>query len=135
MDKAKILGRVMIISGIILLISGITFIVLGVLNGPNVNMSHEEFAAAMELSGGFFMMGILMTGGGAFLILPGICIQFYGGSLTEKDKLSPKRTSNIYANTSPTLKGRASKDIINCPFCQKELESGLKICPECGSEL
>jgi len=135
MDKAKILGRVMIISGIILLISGITFIVLGVISGPNMTMSPAEFTAAMELSGGFFMMGMLMTGGGAFLILPGICIQFYGGSSSEKDKLSPNRTSNIYANASPTLKGRTSKDIINCPFCQKELKSGLKICPECGSEL
>lgn len=135
MDKSKILGRVMIISGIILVISGISFIVLGVFNGPNMTMSPEEFAAAMELSGGYFMMGMLMTGGGAFLIIPGICIQFYGGSLTEKDKLSPKRTANIYANASPTLTGRASKDIINCPFCQKELKSGLKICPECGSEL
>ena len=135
MDKSKILGRIMIISGIILVISGITFIVLGVFNGPNMTMTHEEFAAAMELSGGYFLMGILMIGGGAFLIIPGIIIQFYGSSLTEKDKLSPKRTSNIYADTSPTLKGRPSKDIINCPFCQKEYERGLKICPECGSEL
>ena len=135
MDKSKILGRVMIISGIILVISGIYFIVLGFFNGPNMNMDFDEFSAAMELSGRNSMMGILMTGGGFFLIMPGICIQFYGGSLTGKDKLSPERTSNIYANASPTLKGKASKDIIICPFCQKEFQSGLKFCPECGSEL
>jgi uncharacterized membrane protein len=135
MDKSKILGRVMIISGIILVISGISFIVLGVFNAPNMNMDFDEFAAAMELSGMYSMMGILMTAGGSFLILPGIFIQFYGGSSTIKEKLSSKRTSNIYANVSPTLKGRASKDIISCPFCHKEFKSGLKICPECGSEL
>lgn len=134
MDKFKILGRVMIISGIILLISGISFIVLGVISGPNMNMSHEEFGAAMDLSARYSVMGILMTAGGSFLLLPGIGVQFYGSS-SEKDKLSSKRTSNIYANISPTLRGRASKEIISCPFCQKEFKSGLKICPECGSEL
>ena len=134
MDKFKILGRVMIISGIILAIFGISFFVLGIFNGPNMNMDFDEFAAAMELSGRNSVMGILMMAGGGFLILPGILIQFYSGS-TGKEKLSSKRTSNIYANASPTLKGRASKDIIICPFCQKELKSGLKICPECGSEL
>jgi hypothetical protein len=134
MDKSKILGRVMIISGIILLIFGISFIVFGVLNGPNMNMDFDEFAAAMELSSMYSMTGILMTAGGSFLLLPGIYVQFYGFS-SEKDKLSSKRTSNIYANISPTLRGRASKEIISCPFCQKEFKSGLKICPECGSEL
>ena len=125
----------MIISGIILVFSGISFIVLGVFNGPNINMDFDEFGAAMELSGRNIMMGMLMTAGSFFLIIPGILIQFYGGSLTGKDKLSSERTSNIYANTSPTLKGGSSKDIIICPFCQKEFKSGIKICPECGSEL
>jgi uncharacterized membrane protein len=135
MDKFRILGRVMIISGIILVISGISFIVLGVFNGPNMDMDFDEFGAAMELSSRYFMMGILMTGGGGFLIMAGIFIQFYGGSSTGKDKLSSERTSNIYADASPTLKGKASEDIIICPFCQKEYKSGLNICPECGSEL
>ena len=124
----------MIISGIIILISGISFFVLGVLNGPNMNMDFDEFAAAQELSGRNTMMGILMMAGGGFLLMPGIFVHFYGGS-TVKEKLSPKRTSNIYANASPTLKGSASNDIIICPFCQKKFKSGLKICPDCGSEL
>ena len=134
MNKVKILGRLMIISGITILISGIVFIVLGVLGSPNIDMTHEEFRAAMELSSGYSLMGGLMLAGGGFLILPGACIQFYGSS-SEIDKLSPKRTKNIYTNTKPTLKGRASKEIFSCPFCQKEYKSGLKICPECGSEL
>jgi len=124
----------MIISGFILLIFGIYFIFLGFFSGPNINLTPEEFRAAMELSSRYTVMGMFMTAGGGFLILPGIFVQFVGSS-TEKEKLLSKRTLNVYANTSPTLKGRASKEIISCLFCQKELQSGLKICPECGSEL
>lgn len=133
MNKSKILGRVMIISGILVLISGIIFIVSGVSASPNMSMSFEEFGAAMDLSSGYFLTGILMLGGGSFLILPGFCIQF-GSSLFEKDKVSSIRASNIYARTSQSLESD-SKEISTCPYCQNEVQIGLNICPECGSKL
>ena len=134
MNKYKILGRLMIISGIILLISGIVFIVLGGLSTPNMSMSFEEFGAAMDLSSGYFITGILTLSGGAFLLLPGFCVQF-GGSLSKKDKVSSIGTSNIYARTSQSLKRSDSKEISTCPYCQNEVQIGLNICPECGSKL
>jgi hypothetical protein len=134
LNKSKILGRLMIISGILLLISGIVFIVLGVLSSPNMSMSIEEFGAAMDLSSGYFLTGILMLGGGGFLLLPGFLIQFVS-SLSEKKKVSSIGTSNIYARTSQTLKKSDSKESSTCPYCQNEVQIGLNICPECGSKL
>ena len=131
----KIVGPLMVISGVVLVVMGIIYLILSVTSRPYVGMDFDEFGAAMRLSSNYSFMGIGMLAGGSFLLLPGICVLSYSGMLSRDSKLSVRRTSNLYANAKPTLKGVVLKNKNKCPYCQAEIQEGLKVCSECGSEL
>ncbi len=129
----KIIGPLMLISAAILLVLGIIFLVLSNMSRPYVGMGFDEFNAAMRLSSSYSFMGTGMLAGAGFLGLPGLYIFAYGRS--SGGKLSIKRTSNLYKNANPYLKGGVVKNKLECPYCQAEIQEGAKICSECGSEL
>ena len=131
----KIIGPLMVISGVVLVIFGIVYISLSFSVGPNIGMAFDEFSAAMQLSSTYSFTGIALLGGGSFLILPGFCVSVYGGGFSGGGRLSVKRTSNLYRNANPYLKGGVVKNKEKCPYCQAEIQEGLKICSDCGSEL
>ena len=132
----KIVGPLMVISGVILVVMGIVFSILSFTMRPYVGMGFDEFNAAMRLSSNYSFMGTGMLAGGGFLVLPGICVLSYSGLLSRDSKFSVKRTSNVYADANPYLKGGGVlKNKLTCPYCQAEIQEGLKVCSECGSEL
>ena len=129
----KIIGPLMVISAALLLVFGIIFTILSFFSRPNMGMGFDEFSAAMRLSSSYSFMGIGMLAGAGFLGLPGLYIFAYGRS--SGGRLSVRRTSNLYRNANPYLKGGVVKNQLKCPYCQSDIEEGLKVCSECGSEL
>jgi hypothetical protein len=129
----RIIGPLMVISAAFLLVFGIIFTILSFTSRPHIGMGFDEFGAAMQLSSTYSFMGIGMLAGAGFLGLPGLYVFFYGRS--SGGKLSFKRTSNLYKNANPYLKGGVVKNKLECPYCQAEIQEGEKVCSECGSEL
>ena len=123
----------MVISAALLLVFGIIFETLSFTSSPNIGMDFDDFGAAMQLSSTYSMLGIGFLAGAGFLGLPGIYVFAY--SRSSGGRLSYRRTSNLYKNANPYLKGGVVRNQFKCPYCQAEIEEGSKICPECGSEL
>ncbi len=132
---AKIIGPITLIIGIILVITGVTFLSLGFFIRPNIGMGFDEFRAAMNLSSQYSFMGIGFLAGGSFVCFFGFLISIFGGAFSRYDSFSSKSKPNVYANANPYLKGGKSKEIIRCSYCQAEIQNGLKVCSECGTEL
>ena len=146
----KVITIILIIVGPILVIGGIVNLILSFVSGPNLDMSPDEFASAMELQGDLSFLGIGLLAGGCFMIISGIMVYYvtHLRKITKyvADAVSPAAKIMVKAVAEGLADGGGikldhdrepakEKIMIKCRSCGALNDEDDMYCGKCGKTL